>query len=382
MKYSSGRIEKRKPPHKGWRAVIDWFDESGKRHKRTKTLDARTKSEATRQMNAWWAEMEAEAERRAAMGPTKEEVAERTTVGEWVSEQMGSMASAGSITPTTACGYRHSIKLMGPIADRPLARLDRATVAGWVAGLTDRGLSSATVGKSFRLLKQCMTVAVLDEILLRNPCDGVKPPKREKVHKGINALDKAERDRVKALLASVEPDSMVVAASIALYTGMRRGEICALRWQDVDLQRGVLWVRQAVAVADGRTYIKGAKTDRDRDVAMPSTLVGLLTQWRRDPRSGEVYVVGHGDRWADPTVVGREWTMFAKLNSVIGTEGRVCTFHDLRHTWATAAVAAGIDIKTVSSNLGHANAAMTLNIYASADPDAKRRAAEVMDGVI
>ncbi len=117
-------------------------------------------------------------------------------------------------------------------------------------------------------------------------------------------------------------------------------------------------------------------------MALPATLVDALREWRRDPRSGEVYVVGRGDRWADPSVLGREWGVFAKLNGVRGTEGRLCTFHDLRHTWATAAVAAGIDIKTVSSNLGHANAAMTLNIYASADPEAKRRAAEVMDSVI
>ncbi|TGY60075.1 site-specific integrase [Coriobacteriaceae bacterium] len=381
MKYSSGRVERRKAPHKGWRAVLD-YEEGGKRKRKTRSLDARTKTEANRQMNAWWAEMEAEAERRAAEPPTPAEEASSVTVGEWVSDQIAQMGAVGSITPTTVAGYRHSAKLLSPIAGTPLDRLDRAAVAGWMAGLTGRGLSSSTVGKSFRLLKQCMSIAVRDEMLLRNPCDGVRPPKREKVRPGINALDSAERSRLKALLASVEPDPMVVGASVALYTGLRRGEVCGLRWRDVDLDRGVLWVRKAIGVADGRTYLKDSKTGHDRDVALPATLVDALREWRRDPRSGEVYVVGRGDRWADPSVLGREWGVFAKLNGVRGTEGRLCTFHDLRHTWATAAVAAGIDIKTVSSNLGHANAAMTLNIYASADPEAKRRAAEVMDSVI
>lgn len=381
MKYSSGRVEWRKAPHKGWRAVLD-YEEGGKRKRKTRSLDARTKTEANRQMNAWWAEMEAEAERRAAEPPTPAEEASSVTVGEWVSDQIAQMGAVGSITPTTVAGYRHSAKLLSPIAGTPLDRLDRAAVAGWMAGLTGRGLSSSTVGKSFRLLKQCMSIAVRDEMLLRNPCDGVRPPKREKVRPGINALDSAERSRLKALLASVEPDPMVVGASVALYTGLRRGEVCGLRWRDVDLDRGVLWVRKAIGVADGRTYLKDSKTGHDRDVALPATLVDALREWRRDPRSGEVYVVGRGDRWADPSVLGREWGVFAKLNGVRGTEGRLCTFHDLRHTWATAAVAAGIDIKTVSSNLGHANAAMTLNIYASADPEAKRRAAEVMDSVI
>lgn len=65
-----------------------------------------------------------------------------------------------------------------------------------------------------------------------------------------------------------------------------------------------------------------------------------------------------------------------------GSEGRRVTFHDLRHTWATVAIAEGVDVKTVSSTIGHANAAMTLNIYASSDPDAKRRAAIIMDKAI
>lgn len=382
MKYSSGRVERRKAPHKGWRAILDYTGPDGRRRRKTKTLDARTKTEANRMMNAWWAEMEADAEAAPDPEPAPADAAATTTVGEWVDSRIDEMESTGAITPTTVVGYRSSAQYISPIADRTLAELTRADVADWVASMTASGKSSSTVGKAFRLLKQCMTVAVNDELIVRNPCNGVRPPKREKVKPGINALDSAERDRVKDLLASMEPDAMVVGASIALYTGLRRGEVCGLRWKDVDLDRSVLWVRRSIAVADGATYVKEPKTGHERDVAMPATLVGLLRSWRRDPRAGDVYVVGSGDRWASPSVLGREWSTVAKLHGIRGIEGRHCTFHDLRHTWATAAVAAGIDIKTVSSNLGHANAAMTLNIYASADPEAKRRAAEVMDGVI
>jgi hypothetical protein len=67
---------------------------------------------------------------------------------------------------------------------------------------------------------------------------------------------------------------------------------------------------------------------------------------------------------------------------LVGTQGRVPTFHDLRHTFATYAIAEGVDVKTVSSILGHSNAAMTLNIYASADPESKRAAAETIDEVM
>ena len=111
MKYSSGRVERRKAPHKGWRAVLD-YEEGGKRKRKTRSLDARTKTEANRQMNAWWAEMEAEAERRAAEPPTPAEEASSVTVGEWVSDQIAQMGAVGSITPTTVAGYRHSAKLL------------------------------------------------------------------------------------------------------------------------------------------------------------------------------------------------------------------------------------------------------------------------------
>ena len=79
-----------------------------------------------------------------------------------------------------------------------------------------------------------------------------------------------------------------------------------------------------------------------------------------------------------PNTLWKKWRALADLLGIVGTQGRRATFHDLRHTFATTAIAEHVDVKTVASNLGHSNAAMTLNIYANADPDAKRRAADVI----
>ena len=79
-----------------------------------------------------------------------------------------------------------------------------------------------------------------------------------------------------------------------------------------------------------------------------------------------------------PHYLSTRWRIAADALELIGTQGRRPTFHDLRHTFATAAIAHGVDIKTVSSFMGHANAAMTMNTYADADPDAKRRGAETV----
>lgn len=81
-----------------------------------------------------------------------------------------------------------------------------------------------------------------------------------------------------------------------------------------------------------------------------------------------VYVVGNLGEWVSPDVLSREWRTVSRALGIVGTEGRVPTFHDLRHTFATAAVnAPGVSVKTVAGILGHSNAAMTLNIYAADD---------------
>ena len=83
-----------------------------------------------------------------------------------------------------------------------------------------------------------------------------------------------------------------------------------------------------------------------------------------------------------PHTLSKGWKSIADSMGLVGTQGRRPTFHDLRHTFATYAISEGIDVKTVSSILGHSSAAMTLNIYASADPSSKRAAVETIDSVM
>lgn len=129
-----------------------------------------------------------------------------------------------------------------------------------------------------------MADAVNMRVIDRNPVDPVKPPKRTKVKKGINALDTEGRARVLASLEDMELTPVTVAARVALYTGLREGEICALQWRDVDLEARTLWVRRAIGEGVGGCYEKDTKTDRARDVALPEALTSLLGDWRRAQR--------------------------------------------------------------------------------------------------
>lgn len=380
MKYTNPTFQKEKKPRKGYRLRLAYKDSSGNRRFITKLVGVRTMAEAKNLLYQWQADLNREAEeaeaRAAERGCTK-------PIAELVREHIDRAVNTGAIEKSTVIGYNAALRhIREGFGDLPVCDLTRDMVEQWEEDMTASGLSSSTVGKAHRLLKMVLTRAVDADLIPKNPMALVKPPKRKAVNPGINALDKATRARVMELLDMMQPCRMSTAAKIALHTGMRRAEICALRWQDVDLQGGVLWVRRSIGVAKGGPYLKEAKTGKDRDIALTPTIVKVLKEWKANQPDGCVYVLGDQLGYWDPAMLSKEWMNFVKQFGINGTEGRPCTFHDLRHTWATAAVAAGVDIKTVSSNLGHANAAMTLNIYASADPEAKRRAAQLMDSVI
>ena len=135
--------------------------------------------------------------------------------------------------------------------------------------------------------------------------------------------------------------------------------------------------------------MKQAKTDKRRDVALPDTLIRVLERWKDEQRKAfsnnmatfndSAYIIGDPLGFYQPNRLSREWHTLAKMFNVRGVEGRYIKFHDLRHTWATLFLAGGGDVNTAASNLGHAKPSMTLDVYASADPDAKKRSAAITE---
>lgn len=304
------------------------------------------------------------------------------TVGGYLAAYVDGLAASGAIERTTAAGYRSTAARIGrAMGGVPLQSLTPRAVREWEAALAASGLSPSTRGKCHRLLRQALAQAVADGLVDRNPTDGVRAPRRGNVSPGINALDRGTRVRLVRELGGMEPTPVVAGATVALWTGVREGEACGLQWRDVDAEGGRLWVRRSVGEAAGGCYLKQPKAGRARDACLPAPLARFLEGLRAyqgGPAPSAYLLTGTADYLA-PSRLGRGWAVLRDAMGLVGCEGRPATFHDLRHTWATAAVAAGVDIKTVASNLGHANAAMTLNVYASADPDAKRRAAEAME---
>lgn len=418
-RFSQGTIRKRGGE---WQAVVTYHDADGAKHIKTKLTGiacdpekaaerghrgrrtdptGRGAAKAKAALAEWRAALvDAEAAEiegaAAAQGRPADPAG--VTVGEYVSTFVEQRVAAGIIEASTAKAYRGSQRYIEDrLQDVTLADLSPAIMRDLEAGLTTDGYSSSTVGKVHRLLRLTMGQAVNDGILDKDPTRGVKPPKRKQSHP--NAYDANGAPEVVRFLDSLPEETYTtIAARLALFCGLRRGEICGLKWSDLrfdftpdnsEVTGGTLWVRRSIGEGRGGTYVKDAKTDRVRDVPMPVSLAKRLILWKGKcavdvvALGGEFesqYVIGKPDgTYRDPVAVSRSWTVLAKVIGIKGTEGRVPTLHGLRHSYATVAISAGVDVKTVSSALGHSNAAMTLNIYASADPNAKRAAAGVID---
>ena len=368
-----------------WRAQLQYKDEGGRWRKKTKTLAAKGKRAAVREMEEWRDLMEAEhaeAVRAEALGTREGE-----TVAEYVGRYIEAKAKAGNIDRSTANGYRGMLsRQIAPypeIGGAALADLAPAAVSDWVVALADR-YAPVTVRKSFNLLRAAMGEAVDRDIIAKDPTRTVKPPKNPKANP--NALDDAGIATLNAVLENVEQSPALLGIRMALYTGMREGELCALRWGSVDLDAGTITVSEALG-RDGATYYaKAPKTgDSARTVPIAPALAAPLAARRAEmaaaclaagsPFTGDLYVLGDlRGGWMRPQQLSRKWRALADALEIKGVKGTRPTFHDLRHTFATVAIKSGVDVKTVSSLMGHANAAMTLNTYAAADPNAKRAA--------
>ncbi|MGI6032358.1 MAG: tyrosine-type recombinase/integrase [Coriobacteriales bacterium] len=420
-RYSLGAIRRHGSQ---WQAVLTVTDETGTKKQKTKLLGiecdkrqgkgrgnrdtqsgkgaARAKAALAEWREQLIAQDEAHDAEDAEQAEAKSRSAAQLTVSEYVSRFIEQRGASSVIEPSTVIDYEGSlnnlisIECPSAIGNIPVADLRPEDVRSWETYLVTpkpkgAGYSNNTAAKGHRLLKQAMNQAVNDGTIDKDPTRGIKPPKREKSKP--NALDTKTAPQMVKFLDSMPCETCVtIAARLALFTGMRRGEVCGLRWGDVDLDKRTAWVKRSVGVGEGGTYVKAPKTGKVRDVPLPKSLVSPLRKWKAKQSEeclalgitdmSSQYVIGTPDAYRNPTNLGKAWTQLAKLAGIRGTEGRIPTFHDLRHSFATLAIAGGMDVKTVSSILGHANAAMTLNIYASPDPEAKRNGASLIDSIL
>lgn len=388
MKYESAYL-RQNPKTEKWQGFIRYKTAEGKWRQTGKTFPAtvKTRKQAEKALQIWRAEKELEAVTDTWL-PDSE-----TRVGDYVSAFIDDMESSKSIEPRTITGYRTiAARIMDGFSDVRMRELSPTMIQKWENSLSTGGLAPSTVISYHRLLSEACTHAVNVDVLPKNPCTAVKTPKRKSPTP--NSLDAEGFARLAVTLDHMEPSPVTVAAAIALYTGMRQGEICGLRWRDYDPKRSIITVNESISAAKGGSYSKQPKTKSSIRILPVS--MELATVLRRrlahvieelqvhnvhlTPQEfGALYIIGYIDgRFFTPNAVSHRWKRLSTEFGLIGTQGRAVTFHDLRHSFATRAIAAGADVKAVSAILGHTNAAITLNVYADADPDSKRRASNLV----
>jgi integrase len=196
------------------------------------------------------------------------------------------------------------------------------------------------------------------------------------------------QEEVAALLGAVRGTDLECPVILALTCGLRRGEILALRWEDVDLERGVLLVRRSLEETKQGLRFKEVKSGRGRAVALPVVAAEALRRQRMEQAARRMRL---GHLWHDLGLVvcgpdGRPrppngfTAAFRRLVKRVGLEPM--RFHDLRHTHASHLLRAGVDLKTVSARLGHSTAVMTLDVYGHVLPGAQEQAAKVVDEIL
>lgn len=359
---------------------MKYKDDSGKWRNKSKVLEATGIRAAKHEAEAWRDELESAAQQEV---PSADNLGD---VGEFVDHYIDSLAQSRSVEKSTIAPYRfmqkHIADGLGHIQAKDL-NLDAAQE--WVNAMTTQ-YAASTVRKALNLLKAAYKDAVRRNILPYSPVDAVKAPKLRKPEP--NALDRSQYERLISYLDVAADTPVNLAIKLAIFTGMREQEICGLRWRDVNLQEAELHVRNVIGRNGGKTYEKQPKTDGSRrDIPLSEELVTDLSARYDDmarecaeigiPLTQDHYVLGRVDgKYMAPHSLWRDWKAIAKSLGLVGCEGKPPTFHDLRHTFATVAISTGSDVKSVSSILGHTNAAMTLNVYACADAEAKRRAME------
>ena len=276
----------------------------------------------------------------------------------------------GHLEPSTHRAYRylmaHVRRFFGDVA---VGDLKPSDLAAFVRNLDERGLSQGTQRKTYNMLVMCLRHAHAIGMLSWEPTKAVRAPRN--ACPPPNPLTAESLAVLRERLAVLEPTPCVIAANMALLTGMRRGEVCGLQWRDVDLgEMPTAHVCRSIGIGDGGTYVKATKTGAERDVPLVPSLARMLSARRREMMAGcsdlglemrpTHYVIGKpSGEYLSPYRVTRWWGEHAREWGLVGTRGRVPTFHDLRHTFATIAVRS-VDVKTAQSIMGHASAEMTM----------------------
>lgn len=314
-----------------------------------------------------------------ALQPSQQPGDRYYTVGEWAAHWIES-EMRGRVKPSSYQTYQNLLRrhILPSIGEQRLCAITPAILSEYVRLLESKGLAGSTVKGAYRLLSAAMQAALEAGLIAENPCRKLRVRCGETDRQRV--LSRREHEKV--LNAAVERRHLPMLVS--LYTGMRLGEVCALKWSDIDWDCRTIAVLRTVqrvtgtadAAPESRTalMVGTPKSQCSRRILPVSDFIlDKLRELRGDAR-GE-YVFGHCGAVAEPRTVQRHCAEFMAELGIRGVH-----FHTLRHSFATRLMELGVDVKTVSTLLGHGSAKTTLDIYAHSLIEQQRIAIDKLTG--
>ena len=259
----------------------------------------------------------------------------------------------------------------------------RAAVRRYRSGVIPKQMTGGLAPKTVRNIHAMIHRALVDAVAWRyiayNPASNIKPPKRPRKRRMV-----WRPDQIQAFLMSVQRDRFAALFLLELTTGIRRGQICGLKWSAVDLDAGEITVHDSRVVVAGHARDKaGGKTENaDQTISIDRATVAALRRWRErqdgereffgaDYHPGDYVFTFEDGRPPHPDTIRQR---FDRLAAAAGLS-RI-TFHDLRHSYATGALKAGVSPKILSERIGHADVGFFLQTYAHVITNDDREAAE------
>ncbi|MGM0219074.1 tyrosine-type recombinase/integrase [Enterococcus sp. AZ126] len=265
------------------------------------------------------------------------------------------------VKSSTYASYKNKmdVHVLSRIGSIKLQKLKRSDIESLIRKM-DQTLKASSIRSIFSVLKNCLRKAISLNLLVENPCMGLELPKTRR--KTVQALSIKDQDK---LVKEINTNQKFFSIMLALQTGLRIGEICGLKWEDIDFENNTLGVNRTVLRIQAEDNA-GPKTEiievtpksdnAQRKIPINKSLKKNLLELQKVSMSD--YVISNKRKALEPRTIAYRFQIIRKK---IGLEK--FSFHSLRHTFATRCLEAGGNIATISSLLGHSSTKMTLDCY-------------------